>query len=74
MPVVAAVEETGNPDEEPAKSGAEQGQGDDLSVQQPRAMVELGGQPYESGDKECVVQEAGSDITAGTAEAVPELT
>lgn len=37
-------------------------------------MVELGGQPYESGDKECVVKEAGSDITAGTAEAVSELT
>ena len=37
-------------------------------------MVELRVKPYESGDKECVVQEAGSDITAGTAEAVPELT
>jgi hypothetical protein len=37
-------------------------------------MVELRVKPYESGDKECMVQEAGSDITAGTVEAVPELT
>ena len=37
-------------------------------------MVELRGKPYESGDKDSVVQEAGTDITAGTAEAVPVLT
>ena len=37
-------------------------------------MVELRVKPYESGDKECVVQQAESDITAGTAEAVPVLT
>ena len=37
-------------------------------------MVELRVKPYESGDKEYMVQEAGFDITAGTVEADPELT
>lgn len=33
LSVVAAVEETANPGEEPAESGTEQGQSDDLSEQ-----------------------------------------
>ena len=37
-------------------------------------MVELRVKPYESGDKEYMVQEAGSDITAGTVEAGSDIT
>lgn len=37
-------------------------------------MVELGSEPHEPGGKGCVVQRARLNITAGTAQAVPELT
>lgn len=56
------------------KSESEQGSRDDVSIQQPRSMVELGSQSSESGDKDSMVQGDGLNITGGKAAAVPALT
>lgn len=74
LSVVEAVEETVDTSKDVVKSGSEQESRDDVSIQQPRSLVELGSQSYESGDKDSTVQKNGLDITTGTVTAVPALT
>lgn len=56
---VGAVEETVDTFKDVTKSESEQGSRDDVSIQQPRSMVELGSQSSESGDKDSMVQGMG---------------
>jgi len=74
LPAMEAMEETVGSDENAGKGRSEQRSSANIGIQQPRSMVELGSQSYESGDKDIEVQKDGLSIPVGTATAVPALT